>query len=253
MSNTELTKYYMGLQLNTNKMSEVVYTDVISALDKHFNGQWTWELADERFAMDNSIVCTTVTVYTPGRVYTGRSLCKIKEYATNHLFAILDACQTFIEKNMAQPQPQSNPVNQQMTPEQIMNAIGQQPQQVNTATQFYNYKDEQGMSANNVPFEAMTDNCHKELQQEYMTPPVQTQPQQNNIDYDAPQEKYKGFSQRQIDRLNQFKKDFDILNDQMFGNYVNTWDKSLTSKKDITPANANAFLTWAENLGKMDC
>lgn len=284
MSNTELTKYYMGLQLNTNKMPEVAYANIIPALDKHFNGQWTWELADERFAQDNTTVCTTVTVYTPGRVYTGRSLCKIKDYASNHLFAILDACQTFIEKNLAQPQsqPQTNPGSQQMTPDQIMNALGQQPQQqqVNTAAQFYNYKDAQGMPASEVPFDAITDNCHKELQQEmgmapkdepnqvpfdtgnpdgmvYHNAQPQQQPaptpQQGGIDPDAPQDRYKGFSQRQIDRLNKFKADFDIMNDEMFGNYVNTWDKSLTSKKDITPANANAFLSWVENLGKMGC
>lgn len=257
MSNTELTKYYMGLQLVNNKMPEPIYTDVISALDRHFNGQWTWELADERFAMDNSAVCTTVTLYTPGKVCTGRSLCKIKDYSENHLFAILNACQTFIEKGMVQPQPQltSSPASQQMTPDQIMNALGQQPQQqINTAAQFYNYKDENGMPAEKVPFEAITDNCHKELNQEITgQPPVQQQPQQGNVDYNAPQARYKGFSQCQIDRLNKFKKDFDILNDQMFGNYVNTWDKSLTSKSDITPANADAFLSWAENLGKMGC
>lgn len=258
MSNTELTKFYMGLQQNTNKMPEVAYTNIISALDKHFNGQWTWELADERLYADNTCVCTTVTLYVPGRVYTGRSLCKIKDYTSNHLFAILDACQTFIQKNVAtQPQVQSNPASQQMTPDQIMNAINQQPQQqVNTAAQFYNYKDENGMPADGVPFNAVTDNCQKELQQEFMNPPVQTQSQtqQNtNVDYDAPQERLKGFSQHQIDRLNQFKKDFDILDDQMFGNYINTWDKSLTSKKDITPMNADAFLAWAENLGKMGC
>lgn len=263
MSNTELTKYYMGLQLNTNKMPEVAYANIIPALDKHFNGQWTWELADERFAQDNTTVCTTVTVYTPGKVYTGRSLCKIKDYASNHLFAILDACQSFIEKNLTQPQQtQANAGPQQMTPDQIMNAIGQQPQQqqqVNTAAQFYNYKDQNGMPADAVPFDAMTDNCHQELQQEMgMTPPGNNnpqpqQPQQNNADYDAPQERLKGFSQHQIDRLNKFKQDFDIMNDEMFGNYVNTWNKSLTSKKDITPANANAFLTWVENLGKTGC
>ena len=254
MSNTELTKYYMGLQLNTNKIPEVAYTDIISTLDKHFNGQWTWELADERFAMDNSTVCTTITLYTPGRIYTGRSLCKIKDYSTNHLFAILDACQTFITKNMTQPQPQSNPnpASQQMTTDQIMNALGQQATQptVDTAAQFYNYKDEQGMPSNAVPFESITENCQKELEKEF-TP--STPAPQGNADYDAPQERLKGFSQHQIDRLNKFKSDFDILNDQMFSNYVNTWDKSLTSKKDITPANADAFLTWAENLGKMGC
>ena len=261
MSNTELTKYYMGLQCTTtNKLPEVAYTDIISTLDKHFNGQWTWELADERFAMDNTTVCTTITLYTPGKIYTGRSLCKIKDYSENHLFAILDACKSFMAENkVIQPQQSNfNSTNQQMTPEQIMNALGQQPQQqVNTVAQFYNYKDELGMPSNNVPFEAITDNCQKELQQEYINsssqPQKTTLPQQGNADYNAPQARYKGFSQCQIDKLNQFKKDFDILNDQMFGNYVNTWDKSLTSKSDITPANADAFLTWVENLGKMDC
>lgn len=265
MSNVELTKYYMGLQFKpmTDKMPETAYMNIIPALDEYFAKQWTWELADERFVMDNTSVCTTITLYTPGRVYTGRSLCKIKDYHENHLFAILDACKTFMASNKTmQPQPQSspNPTSQQMTPDQIMNALGQQPQQqVNTAAQFYNYKDEQGMPATEVPFDAITNNCHKELQQEYMNPPVQSQnaipvpSQQANVDYNAPQARYKGFSQRQIDGLNKFKKDFDILNDQMFGNYVNTWDKSLTSKADITPANADAFLAWAENLGKMGC
>lgn len=267
MSNLELTKHYMGLQQNTNKMPEVVYTDIISALNRHFNGQWTWELADERFAMDNTTVCTTITLYTPGRVYTGRSLCKIKDYASNHLFAILNACESFIDSsNIATTSLSNQPVGEvkQMTPDQIMNAINatnQQPQQqVNTAAQFYNYKDENGIQGNGVPFDAVTDNCHKELQQEMIPTPV-SQPQQSapapqqnaTSDYDAPQERYKGFSQHQIDRLNKFKADFDIINDEMFGNYVNTWNKTLTSKKDITPANANDFLAWAENLGKMDC
>lgn len=260
MSNTELTKYYMGLQQNTNKMKEVVYTDIISALNEHFNGQWTWELADERFAMDNSTVCTTITLFTPGRVYTGRSLCKIKDYASNHLFAILNACESFIDRSMVvqTQQPQVNPANQQMTPDQIMNAIQSQEQaSVNTAAQFYNHKDENGIPLNGVPFDSITENCQKELQQEMV--PQQEQPapapqtNANPDDYNAPQAKYKGFSQRQIDDLNKFKKDFDIMNDQMFDNYVNTWNKAFTSKKDITPANADAFIEWVYGLGKTGC
>ena len=97
MSNTELCKYYMGLLLNNDKMPSVAHTDIIPALNRHFHDQWTWEIADERFAMDNTVVCTTVTLYTPGRIYTGRSLCKIKDYETNHLAALLDACQSFID------------------------------------------------------------------------------------------------------------------------------------------------------------
>ena len=268
MSNVELTKYYMGLQQKTEKMPEVAYFNIIPALDQHFNGQWTWELADEKFAMDNTVVCTTVTVYTPGKVYTGRALSKIKDYSMNHLHAIVDACKSFTNTVSGQSSqvPQTiTPSNvMQMTPEQIMAAMGQpqpQPQQqVDSAAQFYNYKDEQGNPTTEVPFDAMTDKCHQELQQEMgmvnqnqPVPQQIPQPQQNMSDYDMPKEHLKGFSQHQIDRINQFKKDFDILNDEMFGNYVNTWDKTLTSKKDIVPSNVEAFLAWAENLGKMGC
>jgi len=267
MSNVELTKYYLGMQQKTEKMPEVACSNIIPALDQHFNGQWTWELADEKFAMDNTVVCTTVTVYTPGKIYTGRAFNKIKDYHVNHLHAIVDACKSFTNTVSGQSSqaPQSiNPSNLQMTPDQIMAAVGQtqpQPQQVDTAAQFYNYTDAQGNPSTEVPFDAMTDRCHQELQQEMgminpnqpVPQPIPQQPQQNMADYDTPQERLKGFTQRQIDRLNQFKKDFDILNDEMFGNYVNTWDKSLTSKKDIVPSNVESFLAWAENLGKTGC
>ena len=43
---------------------------------------------------------------------------------------------------------------------------------------------------------------------------------------------------------------FDITNDEMFGNYVNTWDKRLSSKRDINPGNIDAFLDWADSLGE---
>ena len=259
--NQELCKFYLGMEPNYTTIPEVPYTDVISALEQCFSGKWTWELADERLVDNGNTVCTTVTLYTPGRVYTGRSLCKVADYHASHLFAILDACKTYIFKkgssnvnaqsqNVTQSQPQST----QMTPDQIMSAIGQQNTAqpvINTAAEFYNHKDKNGIPMQGVPFDSITQNCMQELQNEGNAP-AQPQQSQSN-DYDAPLDKYKGFSQRQIDRLNQFKKDFDILNDEMFGNYVNTWDKTLTSKSQITPANANAFLDWVESLGKMDC
>ena len=249
MSNTELCKFYMGFQQNNTKMPEATCANVIATLDKHFNGIWTWELADERFAMDNTTVCTTVTLYTPGRIYTGRSLCKIKDYSTNHLSAILDACQTFMNKqNLQSQQPQQlQSAGQQMTPDQIMNAIEQQTlQNTNTSipSQSVNKPD---MSIIDTEYYLMNNN------QQNSTFSQSSNNLQSNVDYDAPQDRYKGFSQRQIDRLNQFKKDFDILNDDIFGNYVNTWDKTLMSKQDITPANVEGFLAWAENLGKMGC
>ena len=270
MANTELCKFYMGQQGNFNKIPEVIYADIIKTLDAHFNYNWTWEIADEKLVMDNSAICTTVTVYIPGRILTGRSLCKIKDYHENHLHAILNAVSFMIDIKLAQTTSNSNNVtnniSQQMTPDQIMKAINQQHPMVNTKEQFYNYKDEQGMPADEVPFDQITNNCYQELQQRTIEQPYQENPSnqnsvpqsQQNIenqssDYDTPQNKYKGFSQHQIDRLNQFKKDMCITNDEMFGKWVNTWKKEYCSKSDITPNNVEDFLLFVENMGKSLC
>lgn len=278
MSNTELTKYYLAMQPNTQIMPETAYFDIIEALQKHFNGQWTWELADEKLIMDGTTVSTTVTLYIPGKVCTGRSLCKIKDYHNNHLFALLDACQTFMEKktnSFMKGQPQNNesdPNHNTMTADEIMKAMGNPPQeQVNTAAQFYNYKDNNGMPAEGVPFDSMTDNCHQELNQEVgintpqnntqsqpPMPPQQNNPQMNmnnnqNVDYNAPQARLKGFSQRQVDGINKFKKDYEITNDAMFDSWVNTWKPELTSKKDIIPDNVDEFLKFIDDMGKKGC
>ena len=278
MSNTELTKYYLAMQPNTQIMPETAYFDIIEALQKHFNGQWTWELADEKLIMDGTTVSTTVTLYIPGKVCTGRSLCKIKDYHNNHLFALLDACQTFMEKktnSFIKGQPQNNesdPNHNTMTADEIMKAMGNPPQeQVNTAAQFYNYKDNNGMPAEGVPFDSMTNNCHQELNQEVgintpqnntqsqpPMPPQQNNPQMNmnnnqNVDYNAPQARLKGFSQRQVDGINKFKKDYEITNDAMFDSWVNTWKPELTSKKDIIPDNVDEFLKFIDDMGKKGC
>ena len=278
MSNTELTKYYLAMQPNTQIMPETAYFDIIEALQKHFNGQWTWELADEKLIMDGTTVSTTVTLYIPGKVCTGRSLCKIKDYHNNHLFALLDACQTFMEKktnSFMKGQPQNNesdPNHNTMTADEIIKAMGNPPQeQVNTAAQFYNYKDNNGMPAEGVPFDSMTDNCHQELNQEVgintpqnntqsqpSMPPQQNNPQMNmnnnqNVDYNAPQARLKGFSQRQVDGINKFKKDYEITNDAMFDSWVNTWKPELTSKKDIIPDNVDEFLKFIDDMGKKGC
>ena len=278
MSNTELTKYYLAMQPNTQIMPETAYFDIIEALQKHFNGQWTWELADEKLIMDGTTVSTTVTLYIPGKICTGRSLCKIKDYHNNHLFALLDACQTFMEKktnSFMKGQPQNNksdPNHNTMTADEIIKAMGNPPQeQVNTAAQFYNYKDNNGMPAEGVPFDSMTDNCHQELNQEVgintpqnntqsqpPMPPQQNNPQMNinnnqNVDYNAPQARLKGFSQRQVDGINKFKKDYEITNDAMFDSWVNTWKPELTSKKDIIPDNVDEFLKFIDDMGKKGC
>ena len=266
MSNPELCKYYLSLTPVTTMMNEVSFFDIITALDKHFNRQWTWEIADEQFVMDNTIVCTTVTVYTPGRILTGRSLCKIKDYNESHLRAIVDACNTFTLKSVPVHNPQTNTsVSQQMTPEQIMAAVGGQnpaSQPVDSVPQFDNYKNPQGIPNQGVPFDQMTNNCSREMervngftQSPQQLPPntaPQTPVQQNaeSIGYDEPNPRLKGFTQHQIDRLNKIKKDFEIVNDAMFDNYVQTWNPALSKKSDIIPSNVESFLAWAEDFEK---
>lgn len=272
MSNIELTKYYLGLTpvtTATPQMPETAYFNIKKALDNYFQKNWTWELADERVVEDGSgvNVMTTVTLYVPGRVYTGRSYCKIRDYHENHLHALLDACKTFMAVgNTTQPTtPVSQTSPQQMSADQISAMINQQaPQQqsIDTAAQFYNHKDEQGRPADEVPFDQMTQNCTNELQEELHMPvqhpqPV-PQPQQNMAQAPQPQQQFppqqggliNGYTQEQIDRMNKFKRDFDITDDTMFGNYVNTWDKRFTSKKDINPSNIDAFLAWVDTLGE---
>ena len=172
-------------------------------------------------------------------------------------------------------QPQNNesdPNHNTMTADEIIKAMGNPPQeQVNTAAQFYNYKDNNGMPAEGVPFDSMTDNCHQELNQEVgintpqnniqsqpSMPSQQNNPQMNmnnnqNVDYNAPQARLKGFSQRQVDGINKFKKDYEITNDAMFDSWVNTWKPELTSKKDIIPDNVDEFLKFIDDMGKKGC
>lgn len=263
MSNIELTKHYLGQQMTTSQMPETAYFNIQKALDEHFGKNWTWELAGETIVEDGSgvNVMTTVTLYTPGHIYTGRSYCKVREYHENHLHALLDACKPFMMVGNAVQQPtQTNQASsQQMSVDQISAMLGQQQapqsQSIDTAAQFYNYKDEQGRPADEVPFDKVTDNCTNELFYGAPSQPQQQPPQppQQNMAQAQPQQQtglINGYTQEQIDRMNKFKKDFDITDDVMFGNYVNTWDKRFTSKKDINPGNIDAFLAWVDTLGE---
>lgn len=253
MTNTKLTEIFLKQPpVVQAPMEEVPYTDIISALHKYFATDWAWELADEKVIEDGTgvNVMTTVTLFTPGRIYTGRSYCKIRDYSVNHLHALVDACKPFTKAGSTQTTPQQNNIqssSQQMSADQIAAMLnqGQPQQQVDNLAQLYNYKDEQGRPTDEVPYDNITPNCMDQIHQEMGIPVVQPAPQQ-------PQQNIgkHGYTQAQIDRMNKFKQDFDITNDQMFGNYVNTWDKRLSSKKDITPQNIDAFLDWTDTLGE---
>lgn len=249
MYTNELTKYYLSKSPITNqKMKETAYFNIIRAIDAYFNGDWTWELISETSAMNNTRVAATVALYVPGHVYTGRAVCDVKEFGVVHLFALVDACQTFMQKDTSgQSNNQQTQNTGNMTPEQIMNAINGS-EQVNNSAQFYNHKDEHGVQSESVPYENVSDNAHKELQQEVGIGNNMNSPEQAN-DYDTPKESLHGYSQHQLDRIEAFKKKWDVVNNEMFNNYVIMWNKSMT-KANLNPQNIDGFLDWTENLGK---
>lgn len=278
MANTELCRYFLQKQFSTQKMPEVIYTDIIQALDKHFNYDWTYEVVSELPIIDGSSITVTVQVYVPGRVLTGRCTCKSTDYGQAHLRAILDAVSYIIDEKTAYAQPTSSNIpqqnNGQMSADQINAALqGQQQGQkmVNTKEQFYNYT-ENGMQTDGVPMDKMTDNCHQELQQEMFgngqntqqqasTPQSPTPNQQppmnppvsgpNDPDYNTPQQRLGGYSQRQIDGINAFKRDFDVVDDQMFASWVQSWDQTMTrGKRSLTPKNVDNFLAYIDGARK---
>lgn len=257
-------------QENTVKIiPNVPDKNIIDILDEAFDKNWTWELTDERFYADGQSVSTTVTVYLPGRVLTGRAMCKLKDYLDNHERAIGNACFRLI--GTRQPYQSVSPLlesemakTQNMTAEQIMASLSHTASlnPVNSDTQPINSSSEVGIpevSQNTInPETAQVPATPPQLKTQESIPTTQTNastapPVDGVYGPDDPQPRYKGFSQSQIDKLNQFKADFDILNDDMFANYVKTWDKALKSKGDIIPSNVNAFLAWVDSLGKMDC
>ena len=254
--NNELTKFYLSQSsVQVNPMPETAYFDIIKALDKHFNKCWAWTLESETFAMNDTRVSATVHLYVPGHVYTGRATCEVKDFATVHLFALTDACQTFMEKENANPIQQPSPQTNNMTSEQIMNAINGN-NQMNNAAQVYNHKDSNGVQSDTVPYDGVTDQAHKELENEIngaMNQPTQPNPSQNNAqqnsDYERPKPELNGYSQRQIDDIEKFKQKWDIVNNQMFNNYIQMWNKNFT-KANLNPQNIDDFLKFTEKLGK---
>jgi len=271
MNNTELCKHYIEQKISINTIQNVPEKSIFDILDESFNKNWTWEISDEKFYADNSAVCTTVTLYIPGRVLTGRSFCKLKDYPTNHERAISNACLRLMETNPPQLYQSVSPLldsemakSQNMTPEQIMESLSQTASlnlpDTNTQPNISSFPEigNPEVSQNNITLETAVMPT---------TPPPQIQPinSQANTQQpiqeppngvygpDDPQPRYKGCSQNQMDGIKQFKTDFDILNDDMFNNYIKTWDKKLKTKADLTAANVDSFLKWIDSLGKMDC
>jgi len=261
MSNPELVKHFMSHQMSAYKYEKTDSSHIIDTLNHIFGNDWTWEVSNEVVLMDGTMIATTVTLYVFGRVLTGRYACNANNCGESHLHALLSAYRmldngsgnTILrsdDKNLSH-QVKETPAG--MTPEQIMNAVnGTEKKPASTykvdASKFPVEPDIPFYFGPNDP------NAPKDAQQPAQDTPQQ--PSQSNpntnvtSDYDTPQAKLNGFTQHQIDRMNQFKKDQEIINSEMFGNYVHMWNPNFVSKMQITPENIEDFLAWAERLGK---
>ena len=311
----ELVVHYLKMgqpQVFTSPLASTV-SMVIPALTSKFGANWTWEITDETFVMDGTMVSTTVALYVPGRVLIGRHIGQIKDYATNHLHALLEAYSCGMVRNenlqtQTVPVQSSIPMASQgnMNADQIMSAINatHNPQPVTQAqTQWVPGIPTPENPNADLPFWLGEDdpNAPPEIRQAYLEKqkalqqqnapqnasqlpqmPLQTPPQinalpqqqtpqspvngpQTNIkqhkprqgnptppdspNYKAPDPRYNGFTQEDMDRMDRVKDKLDILNEEIFNNYLAQWsNNTITNKFGLNPDNVKQFLSWAERL-----
>lgn len=261
--NTQLTNHFLNMPFHADTMHAVSHNDIIPALDKHFNRQWAWEVTDEKLIMDNTMVSTTVAVYIPGRVLTGRALAKIKDYGENHLRALVNACSIItVQTVQTKMEAPVTPANAQMTPDQIMSMVGAQSPAAPAPTPAMSLPND---PREEIPFDEYDDlpftmgpdtrtsqPVMQQPQQNMTTPAPQPQYQPQPVDsaYNQPNPALNGYSQCQVDRMNRVKQALDIINDNMLNNWISTWNSAFTSKKDLNPMNIDKFLDWAEDFAK---
>lgn len=224
--NDLLVKHYLPMEKETMLMPEPNVNEIFDALYKYTNGDYVWEIVNEEIIPDNeTIVMTTVQLYMPGRILTGRSLCDLKDYSTNHLYALLDAFSVVTAKSEKtkkeddpMPKPRTKNGSNQMTAEEIAEMTGnKETTKKEKSDPFLVTKEE---AADNKPFNAEE--------------PVK--------------KKKRKFTEEQIKALRQIRIDFDITTDEEFGKLVHTWSNGkLSSKKDITPKNADDFINYVRN------
>lgn len=249
--NTELCRHYLSLEPVTELFRESSFATIIPALDKHFKGEWTWEVTDEKFAMGDSTVCTTVAVYIPGRILSGRSLCKVINYNENHLRAIVDAVSVITVKEMTVKNSETNKEDViNFTAEEIAKMIEDDHKKeselpISNTVQIDNYKDDKGIPNQGVPYDQITNNCINQMIDEIAKPK-----EDENSDLDVPQARLKGFTQRQVNRINEIKKAFDITDDKQFTNYLKLWKPSITCKADLKPDNVEEWFKFIEEFRK---
>lgn len=218
--------------------------------------KYTWEtVRDER--LDNIQSVIEVRVYLPGHILYGRHVYKTADASDAHLYAITNAIQIIvpnkqIEQSIQQTAPtqQSQSLQQQSQPlsqEEILNMV-QESNKITTAEQFEKDPreeipfDEVDMDLNELD-KLLSGNAASKV---YGTEQQPSQPQQQQI-------VSHGFTQNQINAINEFKQRLNITNDAMLGNYINSWDNKLSKKEDLNPSNIDAFIEWTKSVGKAPC
>ena len=246
--NEELVRHFQSVAPVDGLMPDVEFMKIQQALNSHFNGMWTWELvAETTITIANATnVMTTVALYVPGRVYTGRSLCKATDYAYNHLRALYDASLAFIDKSNSgvNPAPHNDTgmQSQNMSVDQIAALMAGNGTFVNNKADMTNYPNQDGTPADRVSFDAISDNGHAET--ELKPEPPQEQPQEQ-----SPQHNNNGWTEQMITDINEFKATYKIQNDEQFNRWVSMWHPGWT-KKNLTPDNIYNFINDTNNMGK---
>lgn len=225
--------------------------------------KYTWEtVKDERIDNQQSVI--EVRVYLPSHILYGRHVYKTADASDAHLYAINNAIKTIVpvqeedikpvEQEQEQFQSPTRPVfnqTQTATPlsqKEILNMV--QAQQQNTTITTAEQMNED--TREEIPFDDVEMDINElnnllsgTTLKSYDTQPVQQQEQQPVVSH--------GFTQQQINAINEFKQKLGITSDAILGNYINSWDNKLSRKEDLTPANIDSFIQWTQTVGKAPC
>ena len=230
---------------------------------------YSWEtIRDERIDNNQSVI--EVNVYLPGNILRGRHVYKTEAAMTAHLHAISNALKLVIKTNKTSntvespvepfketpvayeqtvnvpsvigPIMKAGPLSSEsLSPDEIMNivqqnAVAPQETKITTVQQFNNDKRSE------IPFDDV-DLDTSQLDNLIKGTTTSTAQPQGKL----------GFTQEQIQAINEFKQKFSITSDEVLGNYINAWDNKYSRKEDLTPDNINSFLAWTLMLGKAPC
>lgn len=215
---------------------------------------YTWEtVRDER--IDNIQSVIEVRVYLPSNVLYGRHVYKTADASDAHLYAISEAIKLIVvEDKKEKPtnidlektkkietlmsQPTLKPIEQPVTQEEILAMIQQNDNTKITTAEQYNSDVREQIPFDDIELEP--EELDKVLFGKTYTP--SPQPVVSH-----------GFTQAQINAMNEFKQKMSITNDSLLCSYINSWNNKLSKKEDLTPENIDAFIEWTKALGKAPC